>query len=131
MKIKLLVGRVSAEGSYAPGDEIEVSDIEAYTLITSGQAEPKVKKHFAELEKRVEEKRAEESDKQAKIIAIQKEQELKIEANLLLVDLEKIVSTIWSIDPEYKAEFLERFHEMFVGNEPFDLNNIGTGKEDK
>jgi len=117
MKIKLLVGRVSAEGSDSPGEVIEVGDNEAYTLITTGQAEPKVKKEFAELEKRLEAEKVAESEKQAKLIAIQKEQELKIEANLLLNDLVAIVTTIASVHPEYKAEFLENFHVKFAGDD--------------
>jgi len=126
MKIKLLVGRVSAEGSQSPGEGITVSDTEAYTLITTGQAEPKVKKEFAELEKRLEAYREIESEKQAKLIAIQKEQELKIEANLLLKDLVAIVTTITSVNPEYKAEFLEYFHEKFAGD---DANSENTNTE--
>jgi len=107
MKIKLLVGRVSAEESLSPGDTITVSDVEAYTLITSGQAEPKVKKEFADLEKRLEEAKAKEAEKQAKIIAIQKEDELKTEANALLDDLVAVITTLESIDESYGETFMK------------------------
>lgn len=127
MKIKLLVGRVSAEGSNSPGDVIDVPDREAYTLITSTppQAAPKVKKEFAELEKRLESEKEKESEKQAKIIAIQKDEELRGEADVLLTELLAIVATVGSVDPEYKAEFLEKFHEAFVNDAEDEQNNEG------
>lgn len=116
MKIRLLVSRVSTDGANAHGDIIDVSDEEAYKLITSTppQAEPKVKKDLVELEKRIEAKRVENAQKQAKIIAVQKEQDLKKEADALLKDMLSIVRTIESIDPEYKALFIEKFHTSFV-----------------
>lgn len=40
MKIKLLVSRSGADGAFAPGDEIEVSDAEAKRMIEAGQAAP-------------------------------------------------------------------------------------------
>lgn len=117
MKVELLVGRVSAEGSQSPGDQIEVSDHEAYMLITTGQAEPTSAQSFSALKKRIEKEQAAESEKQAKLIAIQKEQELKTEADLLLNDLLKIVDTVSSINPDYRAEFLESLHEKLTKDE--------------
>lgn len=40
MKVKLLVSRSGADGAFAPGDEIEVSDAEAKRMIEAGQAQP-------------------------------------------------------------------------------------------
>ncbi|UFH59831.1 hypothetical protein [Sulfurovum mangrovi] len=114
MKIKLLVGRVSAEGSHAPGDEINVSDREAYTLITTGQAEPKVKKHFSDLEKRIAKAKVDNEEKQAKLLAVQKEQELRDEAEALLGQLAAIVATLETTHPEYRQEFIESFQEKFA-----------------
>jgi len=114
MKVKLLVGRVSADGSHAPGEEISVDDREAYTLITSGQAEPKVKKEFAELEKRIEKLKKEEEEKEAKLVAIQREEQLKESASALLDELVKVVDTIASVSPEYRDAFLASFHERFT-----------------
>ena len=115
MKIKLLVGRVSAEGSLSPGDTIDVPDIEAYALIASNQAEPKIKKEFADLVKRLEEAKAKEADKQAKIIAIQKEEELKGEADALLDELAAVVSALSAIDEKYGDVMLERMASKIKG----------------
>jgi hypothetical protein len=117
MKIKLLVGRVSPDGSNAPGDEIDVDDMEAYNLISSNQAEPKVKKEFTELEKRIDKIREQERKKESKRIAVEKEEELKDGANALLEELVKVVETITSINPGYKDEFLGKFHESFTTKE--------------
>jgi hypothetical protein len=40
MKIKLLTSRAGADGAFAAGDEIEVSDAEAARMIEAGQALP-------------------------------------------------------------------------------------------
>lgn len=40
VKVKLLVSRSGPDGSFAPGDEIEVSANEAKRMIERGQAEP-------------------------------------------------------------------------------------------
>jgi len=40
MKVKLLVSRSGADGSFSPGDEIEVSPDEAARMIAAGQAQP-------------------------------------------------------------------------------------------
>lgn len=37
MKVKLLVGRSGADGAFAPGDEILVSDAEGLRMIAAGQ----------------------------------------------------------------------------------------------
>lgn len=42
MKVKLLVSRSGADGAFAPGDEIEVSDAEAKRMIAGGQCVPAV-----------------------------------------------------------------------------------------
>lgn len=38
MKVKLLVGRASAEESHAPGDVIEVDEAEGARMVEAGQA---------------------------------------------------------------------------------------------
>lgn len=40
MKVKLLVSRAGADGAFAPGDEIEVSDAEGARMIKAGQCTP-------------------------------------------------------------------------------------------
>ena len=129
MKVKLLVGRVSAEGSNSPGNTIDVSDHEAYALITSNQAEPINKNDFANLVYRIESKRIEDEEKQAQIIAIEKKEELINEADTLLENILAIVATLNSNDPEFKDRFLEDFHEKWIDTFPEDDAEAKAAKE--
>jgi hypothetical protein len=61
------------------------------------------------------------------MVAIQKSQQLKIEAHLLLDEALSAVKTVSSMEPEFKNEFIERFHHLMTNlEEPIDLENIET-----
>lgn len=124
MEIILLVGRVSLEESHSPNDIIDVSDTEAYALISSNQAQPKIQKEYTALVKRLEAKEKREENKAQKLLAIQKEEELKAEATALLTELIAVVDTIKTIDPEYKLDF------VLADAEPFDLSEISSTKKE-
>ncbi len=113
MKI-ILLQHLSGALSYAPGEEIEVDDLQALRMIEKGIAKAKTQKAHNDLVSKAQKLRDEESEKQSKIIAIQKEKELKEAADELLTDLLAIVSTLATIDPGYRDGFLEKFHAAFV-----------------
>lgn len=110
MKVKLLQHLSGAE-TYAPKDEIEVSDFEAVRMIENGIAEAKTPKQHKDLLERVEKLEVEEAEKTAQLLAIQKEDELKGEADALLSDLVAIVTTLSANDENYTDEFLKTVQE--------------------
>ncbi|MFT7880707.1 MAG: hypothetical protein ABXS91_09975 [Sulfurimonas sp.] len=107
MKI-ILLQHLSGAEIHEVGEEIEVSDQEAFRFIEKGIAEAKTKKAHNDLMVRIEKLEKEESEKQAKIVAIQKEKELKVEADALLNELVAIVATVTAMDESYSETFLDR-----------------------
>lgn len=116
MKVVMLEHLV-ADKEYKAGDKMTVSDLQAIRMIEKGIAKAETNKAHKELMDRADKVKKEESDKNAKILAIQKGEELKVEAGALLKDLVAIVSIIGSIEPDYKAAFLEEFHKEFTGDQ--------------
>ena len=112
----ILLHHLSGDKSYAAGEEFNAEDAEALRLIEKGIAKAKTKKEHDEALARVEKKRAEEEEIKTKALAIQKERELKDEADALLDELLKIVSALESIDEGYRDEFLAHFHGKFVND---------------
>lgn len=109
MKLKLLQN-LSGAKTYSVGDEIEATDLEAVRLISKGIAEAKTKKEHNDLMAKAEKLEKQAAEKQAKLIAIQKEEELKGEADALLDDIEAIIATVESINPKFRAEFIEHMN---------------------
>lgn len=105
MKIVLLQ-HLSGAKTYDIGEEIEVSDLEAVRMIQKGIAEAKTPKAHNDLMAKAEKLEKAEADKRAKLIAIQKEDELKGEVDALLEELVVIVTTIETLNKGYKKEFL-------------------------
>lgn len=58
MKVKLLVSRSGADGSFSPGEEIEVGDAEALRMVEAGQAVIVGREKETATKKKVVEKRA-------------------------------------------------------------------------
>ena len=112
MKITLLQ-HLSGAKTYEVGEEIEVSEAEALRFIKKGIAKAKTPKAHNDLMVKAEKLEKAESDKKAKLIAIQKEDELKGEADALLDDLYAIVSTIGTINKSYPTEFLKAVEIKF------------------
>lgn len=105
MKLILLQHLAGADVK-AIGEEIEVSDSSALRFIAKGIAKAKTVKAHNDLMAKAEKLEKAEAEKKAKLIAIQKEDELKGEANALLDELVAIVTTLESIDESYGESFL-------------------------
>lgn len=116
MKV-IILQHLSGAITYAPKDEIEVSDLEAVRLIDAGIAKAKTPKQHTDLMEKVKKAQEEEAEKTAKLLAIQKEDELKGEANALFEDLVAIVSTIGANDENYVGEFLKKIEDKFKKGE--------------
>lgn len=79
LKVKLLTGRSGDDGSFVPGDKIDLPLKEALILIEKGQAEPVVKKAYeAALAKKKEQDDA-DSQKEAELNAALKKEALELE----------------------------------------------------
>ena len=105
MKLILLQSLSGAE-LHEIGDEIERDDMSALRFINKGIAKAKTVKAHNDLMAKAEKLEKEEADKRSKLIAIQKEKELRGEADALLEELVAIVSTLESIDAGYGERFL-------------------------
>ena len=124
MKVLLLVGRVSLTESHSAGDTIDVSDKEAYSLISTNQAEPKTKKEYTNLLKRINSKKERDENKAQKLLAVEKEEELKAEAHALVEELYAVVGTIQSVDNTYRLDISS------IITKPFDLSKISSTKKE-
>ena len=102
----ILLQHLSGAQTFAPGDEMEVTETAALRFIAKGIAKAKTVKAHNDLMAKAEKLERDEAEKQAKLIAIQKEDELKGEANALLDELVAVVTTLESIDESYGESFL-------------------------
>ena len=102
----ILLQHLSGAETFAPGDEMEVTETAALRFIAKGIAKAKTVKAHNDLMAKAEKLEKEEAGKQAKLIAIQKEDELKGEANALLDELVAVVTTLESMDESYGESFL-------------------------
>lgn len=134
MKVVMLEHLV-ADKEYKVGSKMTVSDLAAITMIEKGIAKAETPKAHKELMERADKVKKEEEDKQAKIIAIQREDELKVEAYSLLEDLVKVVNTIGTNDEGFKETFIEQLHIKLTEEVTTDDTALGpteeTGKEEK
>jgi len=103
--------------SFAPGAEDEVSDAVALRYIKKGIAKAKTKKEHTALMVRMQKEADVEAEKQAKMIAIAKDKELKEDVRNLLDALLERVRLIESIDEAYRETFLEQFNVLFDAKE--------------
>ena len=117
MKIVLLQ-HLSGAKTYEVGEEIEVTEAEALRFINKGIAKAKTPKAHNDLMAKAEKLEKEEAEKRAKLIAIQKEDELKGEADALLNELVAIVTTLETMN--------EGYAETFLGHV---ASKLGKGKE--
>lgn len=106
MKIVLLQ-HLSGAKTYEVGEEIEVTEAEALRFINKDIAKAKTPKAHNDLMAKAEKLEKEEAEKRAKLIAIQKEDELKGEADALLNELVAIVTTLEPGNPKFRDEFME------------------------
>lgn len=132
LRVKLLVSRSGEDGSHAPGDVIEVGEMEAISLINNGSAEPKDKKAYESVIARIEKEKIEEAEKAAQAQAILDKETLTQE----LIDLYRQVARksaqiegVILTDEEVEA-FIEK---SMKGEDPANTSeNFPAGKsEDK
>ena len=111
----ILEQHLSGAKTYEVGDEIEVTDSEALRFIQKGIAKAKSVKAHNDLMAKAEKLQKAEAEKQTKIIALQKEDELKGEADALLEELAAVVSALNTIDKKYGDVILERAASKIKG----------------
>ncbi len=104
----ILLQHLSGAQLRSIGDEIEVDDRSAFRFIKKGIAKAKTAKAHNDLMAKIEKLNKEEADKEAKLVAIQKRDELKAAADALIEELLPIVSALESIDRGYGEALLER-----------------------
>jgi hypothetical protein len=129
MKV-IILQHLSGAISCAPKDEIDVPDDEALRLIDKGIAKAKNKQSYTALVTRITKEADEEAEKQVKLLAVAKEDEIKAEvADLLSALLEK-VQILSSTDEKYRDAFLAEFHEAFVDDEQNNEGDLSVLKVD-
>lgn len=110
LKVTLLVSRSGEDGSHAPGDVIEVSEMEAISLINNGSAEAKDKKAYASAIDRIEKEKIEEAEKSAQLNAILLKDTLMAELRDLYAQIARKTAQIEGViltDEEIEA-FVEK-----------------------
>ena len=113
MKVEILQ-QVSGKSPMNVGDKIDLDDATAIRFIKKGIAKATSVKAHNDLVTRIAKSEADEAEKEAKVTAIRKEDELKAKADELLSELMETVEIIATMNDAYRAEFLEKFHEAFV-----------------
>lgn len=88
LRLKLLTGRSGDDGSYSPGDQIELPIKEALALIDSDQGVPTNKKEYEKALALIDKAKTEEAEKEAQINAILEKETLALE----LIDLYRQVA---------------------------------------
>lgn len=118
LKVKLLTGRVSSEGSYAPGEELTLPVKEALVLIASNQATPVHKAAYTEAVTVAKRHEHEALEEQAKIDSIKNKQQLQNELQELYTKVVLKVAEIEGIvlnDEEVHSQVKEKMHGIEIG----------------
>lgn len=113
----ILLQPLSGAKTYEVGEEIEVTASEALRFIEKGIAKAKTVKAHNDLVAQAEKLRKEEALKQEKIVALQKEEELKGEADALLEELAAVASSLMTIDKNYGDVLVERLSSQLKEKE--------------
>lgn len=79
LKVKLLTGRSGTDGSFVPGDKIELPLNEALILIQKEQAEPVVKKAYEEALTKEKKQAEDEAVREAELNAALHKESLELE----------------------------------------------------
>ncbi|MDD5359486.1 MAG: hypothetical protein PHI02_04370 [Sulfurovaceae bacterium] len=128
MKV-IMIESLSGDDIYEIGKEYNISESDAIRWVAAGIAKPKNKDDYERAIAKAEIIKAEQEEKQAQIIAIEKKEELINEADTLLENILAIVATLNSNDPEFKDRFLEDFHEKWIDTFPEDDAEAKAAKE--
>jgi|GEM_PF-6937434 len=122
LQIKLLTGRSGPEGSYMPGEKINVDFEEAINLVESNQAEPTNKKAYEAAVKALADEKVKTDEREAEINAVMHKDTLGLELKELYRDvalktaeIEGVILTEEEIE-SFVAISLEG--EKFKGKEP-------------
>ena len=79
LKVKLLTGRSGTNGSFVPGDKLDLPLKEALTLIARAQAEPANKKEYAAALAKQKQQEDEDAQKEAQLKAALEKEALELE----------------------------------------------------
>jgi hypothetical protein len=122
IKIKLLTGRSGPEGSYIPGDTIEVGFREAVALVESNQAEATNKAAYTKALASLADEKTKADEREAEINAVMHKETLELELKelyknvaLKTAEIEGVILTDEEIE-SFVAISLEG--EKFKGKEP-------------
>lgn len=133
LKIKLLTGRSGDDGSYLPGESIELPIKEALTLIDSDQALPTNKKAYEAAILKLETQKNTEAEKEAQRTAVLEKETLASELHDLYAQVARKVAQIEGVilTDEEVEEFVEK---SMKGEDPSDdtkpPENFPAGKPD-
>jgi len=117
MVVRFLKMFASPKKTFKIGDEADVTDKEAIKLVRAKIAEPKVKKAFDALLKKEEEAKAKALEDEKKVLAIQRNAELKKELEVLSDEILKMLDVLSSDDPAFSKKWLDDISSK--------LNDIG------
>ena len=113
LTVILLTGRSGAEGSFAPGDELDLPLMEAISLIDAGSAKPKNKKNYEAALKHIEQAKAEqERIEEENRVRIEKER-YENELTLLyakVIELEALLAGV-RLDAESKQAAIDALRD--------------------
>lgn len=97
LKVKLLTGRSGTDGSFVPGDKIDLPLKEALTLIQKEQAEPVVKQAYEEALTKEKKQAEDEAVREAELNAALHKESLELELRELYTQVALKVSQLEGI----------------------------------
>lgn len=131
LKLKLLTGRSGDDGSYSPGDTIDLPIKEALALIDSDQALPTNKKAYEAAIAIIKAQKTADAEQEAQIAAILEKDTLTAELRDLYAQVARKVAQIEGVvlSDEEVEEFVEK---SMKGEDPAsDTGNFPAGNSDK
>lgn len=130
LKVKLLTGRSGEDGSYSPGDSVELPIKEALALIDSEQAIASNKKAYEAAIAGIEAQKTADAEREAQRTAVLEKETLTAELRDLYAQVARKVAQIEGVilsDEEVEA-FVEK---SMKGEDPANDNvNFPAGKSD-
>ncbi|MFY9141570.1 hypothetical protein [Sulfuricurvum sp.] len=128
INLKLLTGRSGDDGSYSPGDKINLPIKEAIALVNSDQAVPTNKKEYEKALAMIDQTNRENAEKEAQVTAILEKEALVLDLMDLYRQVARKAAQIEGIvitDEEVEA-FVEK---SMNGEDPAVDDNFPAGKQ--
>ncbi|MHB8100374.1 MAG: hypothetical protein ACYDD5_12390 [Sulfuricurvum sp.] len=123
LKLKLLTGRSGDDGSYSPGDQIELPIREAIALVESDQAVPTNKKEYEKALATIDQIKRDDDEKEAQATAILEKNTLVSELRDLYAQVALKAAQIEGV--VFTDEEVEAFVEKSMnGEDPGDENIV-------